>query len=301
MTLSFQASGKLLISGEYAVLDGAEALACPTRKGQTLEFSPQQGNFIWESYTLDDKLWFRGIFNPRSFEILSTSDSSIATRLTQILQAVSAVKNDWQLPLEGQVQCRLAFDPQWGLGSSSTLISLIAQWASIDPYRLLQQTFGGSGYDIACAQAAGPISYQLKEDSIHVEEVKFKPPFHKQLYFVYRNQKQNSRLAMQHYRSQTIPADFIGDISAISRELIDCQQQEDFNRLLYQHEKLMGQVLKLQPIQTELFSDFQGQIKSLGAWGGDFFLASCMGAEPKDYFQKKGYTVVIPFYEMLKI
>ena len=32
----FRSNGKLLVSAEYLVLDGAEALAFPTRLGQTL-------------------------------------------------------------------------------------------------------------------------------------------------------------------------------------------------------------------------------------------------------------------------
>jgi mevalonate kinase len=38
----FYAPGKLLITGEYAVLDGAWALALPTRLGQTLTVTPTQ-------------------------------------------------------------------------------------------------------------------------------------------------------------------------------------------------------------------------------------------------------------------
>ena len=42
-----------------------------------------------------------------------------------------------------------------------------------------------------------------------------------------------------------------------------------------------------------------GEIKSLGAWGGDFILA----AGPSDsnkYFEKKGFKTVIRFMDMLK-
>ena len=59
------------------------------------------------------------------------------------------------------ITTKLTFPRAWGLGTSSTLISLIAQWAKCDPFELLFEAFGGSGYDIACATANSPISYQL--------------------------------------------------------------------------------------------------------------------------------------------
>ena len=37
--------------------------------------------------------------------------------------------------------------------TSSTLIANLAKWSNVDPYILLSETFGGSGYDIACASA----------------------------------------------------------------------------------------------------------------------------------------------------
>jgi hypothetical protein len=36
-TQTFYSNGKLLLTGEYVVLDGAEALALPTRFGQNLK------------------------------------------------------------------------------------------------------------------------------------------------------------------------------------------------------------------------------------------------------------------------
>ena len=52
---------------------------------------------------------------------------------------------------------RLSFSKNWGLGSSSTLINNLADWANVDSYELLNLTFGGSGYDIACAKHNNPI------------------------------------------------------------------------------------------------------------------------------------------------
>ena len=52
-------------------------------------------------------------------------------------------------------------------------------------------------------------------------------------------------------------------------------------------------------IKTILFNDYKGEIKSLGAWGGDFVLAAGPN-NSKEYFQKKGYKIVFSFKEILK-
>ena len=46
-----------------------------------------------------------------------------------------------------------------GLGSSSTLIYCVAEWAEVNPLMLYFKIDDGSGYDVACAFADGPITY----------------------------------------------------------------------------------------------------------------------------------------------
>ena len=41
-----------------------------------------------------------------------------------------------------------------------------------------------------------------------------------------------------------------------------------------------------------------GTIKSLGAWGGDFVLATG-DEEAQKYFKRKGYKTIIPFQDMI--
>ena len=42
---------------------------------------------------------------------------------------------------------------------------------------------------------------------------------------------------------------------------------------------------------------FEGEIKSLGAWGGDFILAS--GINSPSYFESKGYKTIVKFDDMI--
>ena len=301
MKRTFSASGKLLISGEYAVLDGALALACPTKGGQHLSWEPAPSeNLYWRSLDAQGKPWFEAYFSADSLELIRATDRAMAERLREIFEVILNRQPQWEFPLCGRVTSELDFDPQWGLGTSSTLISLLAQWAEIDPYELLEATFGGSGYDIACTQASGPIFYQIESSkNIRVKPAKFNPPFVDQLFFVYRNRKQNSRSAMKHYRAQEKPKGFLQEISTISQKLTSTTNLQEFRDLLQFHEELLAGVLQQIPVQKDLFPDFEGQMKSLGAWGGDFILVATPMENPKVYFQKKGYPVVIPFSEML--
>jgi len=67
---------------------------------------------------------------------------------------------------------------------------------------------------------------------------------------------------------------------------------------LHNHEIEMSNILELSTVQESLFPDFDGVIKSLGAWGGDFVM-SVSKENPTHYFKSKGFEVVIPYTEMI--
>ena len=65
-----------------------------------------------------------------------------------------------------------------------------------------------------------------------------------------------------------------------------------------EHEALLSSILKIEPVKQRLFPDFFGMMKSLGAWGGDFVLAT--GDDKTiSYFKSKGYPTVIPYSKMI--
>jgi len=137
------------------------------------------------------------------------------------------------------IETQLEFDRSWGLGSSSTLINNIAQWADIDPFELLKKSFGGSGYDIANAQCNTPIFYTNSEKKVHIEEAFFNPPFKDYLFFIYLNQKQDSKASITHYRS--LPAQDFDNAAAIIKTITNTISQSnllsEFNSLIDLHEK----------------------------------------------------------------
>jgi len=55
----FYSNGKLLLTGEYVVLDGAKALALPTKKGQSLLVEINDSKKIsWNSFDCHKNKWF---------------------------------------------------------------------------------------------------------------------------------------------------------------------------------------------------------------------------------------------------
>ncbi|OYU82173.1 MAG: GHMP kinase [Flavobacterium sp. BFFFF1] len=303
MEKTFYSNGKLLLTGEYVVLDGALALALPTKYGQSLFVKEGTGKKIsWKSHDADGSLWYEDTiqFN----EILSNSNhestDSVRKTLLEILREAYLLNTDFIDNSDGySVTTKLTFPKEWGLGTSSTLINNIAQWLHIDAFALLKNSFGGSGYDIACAQNHTPILYHISHKIPVVDPVGFDPAFKDKLYFVYLNRKQSSKAAIETYkkaRKGTIQG--FDTISQITQKVLHATSLTDFEALLSAHETAMGKLLDITPVKQDLFPDFDGFVKSLGAWGGDFVLVAS-DENPTDYFKQKGYHTIIPYHEMI--
>jgi mevalonate kinase len=288
-----------LLTGEYVVLDGATALAIPTKYGQSLEIDISEKKEIhWQSYDENGSLWFEDFFDLKNFES-QNKESEISKTVSKILREAQELNSDFLSKYEGiQVKTTLDFPRNWGLGSSSTLINNIAQWAKVDGFALLANSFGGSGYDIAAAQSDAPILYELKNGNSKFRKVHLPWDFTDSLFFVHLNKKQDSKKGIARYRNTSVDEKIIQRISDISNKLLLCYSLSDFETLMNAHEEVISEIIKLPTIKEQLFSDYQNTIKSLGAWGGDFVLAT--GNEnDMDYFKKKGFETVIPFEKMI--
>lgn len=314
ITTQYYSNGKLLLTGEYYVLSGALALALPTQKGQSLHVTTQVQSdsattqLHWKSYDDKQQIWLEVTFNLPDLSIVEGQPTEKALTLQSILQQAQQLNPQFLTEQAAiRVSTHLDFPTNWGLGSSSTLINNIAQWAKINPFTLLANTFGGSGYDIACAQSNTAITYQLCHQQPKSIAVLFQPPFADQLYFIHLGKKQNSRHAIQHFRkieqeqAQKMQTT-IQWINQITKSLLNCVSIEKFNQLLAEHEQIISNQLQLSTAKQLHFPDYWGQIKSLGAWGGDFVLATSMRStqETKNYFIQKGFSTIIPFKEMIK-
>jgi mevalonate kinase len=303
MKKTFYSNGKLLITGEYLVLNGAKALALPTKFGQNLIVENSTNNKIsWKSYDHDKTLWFEAQIDISDIIInnKSSSDQTIKNTLIEILHQAYLLNPSFIDSAAGyKVETHLSFPKSWGLGTSSTLINNIAQWAVVDAFVLLQNSFGGSGYDIACAQNDSAIVYNLQDGKPQVEVLDFRPAYTNNIYFVYLNQKQSSKSAIEAFKKKQFGLeDAIKTINQITETIIKTNNQNIFAQELQKHEGLMSQILETQTVKETLFPDFEGTIKSLGAWGGDFVLV-ISNVNPTAYFNKKGYEVVLRYDEMI--
>lgn len=305
MKNSFYSHGKLLLTAEYVVLDGAKALAVPTQKGQWLTVEETNSNYIhWRSMDKDGLCWFEteieiidGILNP----ISNITNDTITDTLINILSAAKLMNPQFLAQKKGyRIETKLQFDRQWGLGSSSTLINNIAQWAQVNAFDLLDKSFGGSGYDIACAQHKKSIFYKRNEGNPIVKEVNFDPVFKDHIYFIYLNQKQDSKASIRHYQSLPLK-DYEAaekEISKISDDILACTSLVAFETLIDTHEQIISRIIKTPTIKSKLFADYPKSIKSLGGWGGDFVLATGTLSN-MDYFKDKGFTTIISYAEMV--
>ena len=323
----YQAHGKFLLTGEYLVLKGALALAIPLKLGQTLSVETRHGMSLQWDANNPNGPWFSVTLNPKNLDIIDCDNQPKAEKLVQILKAVCELKpNAFNDGLHFETY--LDFDPNWGLGSSSTLIANLARWADVNPYELLKMTFGGSGYDIACATAEGPIYFQLSstESALRqaqgpkvvkpveieirrsqtptptVEPINFTPPFADHLFFIYQGKKQSSSKEVKAFLLKANPVDLQKDIEAISgisRAVPKCESLDEFAMLMQCHERIITRCIGQEPVQKR-FPDFEGVLKSLGAWGGDFILAATEWDEKqvREFFKGKGLETVFGYKEI---
>ena len=302
MEKTFYSNGKLLITGEYLVLDGAKALALPTKFGQYLTVSSGKNKEIhWTSFDYDKSIWFQEIISySELINYKKAENQSVKSTLIEIIHEAFLLNPEFLNSSEGYtISTQLTFPKFWGLGTSSTLINNIAQWLGINAFELLKNSFGGSGYDIACAQNDAPILYQIVEGKPKVETINYNPDFSDNLYFVYLNQKQSSKTAIAaYYKKQYNLSSILPEINKITFEISEATTLEKFQELLQMHEILMSEVLEVPTVKNSLFSDFNGTVKSLGAWGGDFVLVVSK-ENPTAYFKSKGFETIIAYNDMI--
>lgn len=296
--MKFFAHGKLLLTAEYAVLGGAKALAVPTKMGQSLEVVETGNTIQWKSIDRHGDLWYENEFNITSFAPKRLNE--IGKRLQHLFVEMKTQNPTcWNTSTGFSFTTTLDFDRSWGLGSSSTLISILAQWAKVNPYVLQQRVFGGSGYDIACADARSAIVYE-RTNALYpkVTPIPFSPEFKDQLFFVYLNQKQDSQKAVAAFDRSKLTSSRIKKINTLTAQFLQKVNLQNFQELMLEHEEIIGHIIGMTPLQKRLFTDYNGAVKSLGAWGGDFVLA-CGDATTPNYFANKGYATCLHYDSLI--
>lgn len=293
------------MSGEYAILDGAYGFALPTKLGQSMLVKNSRGSdLVWECFDKNGNQWFKSHISLYDFSAINTSDQDVSDKIQKILKNAVRQNSEFLSKWNGfKVQTTLEFDQDWGLGSSSTLYALVAEWADVNPLVMFFKIENGSGYDVACSSCGEPILYISNDEEVSYTPVTFENDWTSNLYFVHLNKKQDSGLGIREYlKAVKKKKEFVAAISDISKQMIEATNISTFSNLMDKHEELVAHHTGFKKVKDLYFSDFEGSIKSLGAWGGDFaMIASSQGEEKvKNYFSDKQFNTVLKYDELIK-
>ncbi|MBQ0152240.1 MAG: 30S ribosomal protein S6 [Chryseobacterium sp.] len=292
--------GKLMLTSEYFAVDGALVLAVPTKLGQEFffdEIQDAQSIIVWEAFH-QDKPWLKVIINYTSWQIVESNIQSSAEFILKVLKNVQALSEfKFKSNHSYHLKTNLQFPSDYGLGSSSTLMNNLAEWADIDPFHLNTISLGGSGYDIAVAQAKSAVLYRNKP-TVNYQSLKFNPIFSDQLIFIHLNQKQDSREGINLYKTKLKSENLINEFSDITMKVLNCSELNIFSELMSLHERKISDFIEIPTVKSLYFNDCPVFVKSLGAWGGDFVMSSKFPGY-KDYFWGKGFTTIFEWNELI--
>jgi mevalonate kinase len=303
-TGEFYSRGKFLLSGEYLVLHGAKALAVPLKFGQKMSVSELQGSGIlrWETFVRGE-LWYRATFQGPSFEIRESSHYQTGHYIQHLLNTAVHLNPHQDISSKSYlVRNDIGFNMNWGMGSSSSLLSNLAWWLNLDLFAFYRKIYHGSGFDVFCARSEGPVIYQLQDSHPVVEKTGLHPAVTEDLYFIYLGHKQDSQESVKKFREKHLDEiHSIHEVSGITDAMISADNTGDFMKLMRTHEEILSGILELPIVRDEHFSDFPGELKSLGAWGGDFVMAASSESHEsvKEYFTAKGHDVIFRWKDIV--
>ncbi|WP_312767421.1 GYDIA family GHMP kinase [Epilithonimonas sp.] len=292
--------GKLMLTSEYVAVDGALVLAVPTKLGQELfytENEDQKSFIFWEAYH-QNQLWLKAVIDYKNWEITETNNQKASEFILKTLKNVQNL-SDTKLKSDTSYHFKtnLQFPSDFGLGSSSTLMSNLGEWAEINPFTLNEESLGGSGYDVAVAKEKSAVLYsRFPERTYH--KIDFNPSFKNELIFIHLNQKQDTREGISHYKSKPTSTELINQYSELTKKIVKSQNLEEFSELMTIHEQKLSDFLEIPAVKEKYFQNCPSFVKSLGAWGGDFVVTSKFG-DYESYFRKQGFTKMFSWSDLI--
>lgn len=302
----FSSRANLLISGEYFVLSGAQALAVPLKQKQHLRieaYEDDNENLDWKVYELG-KPSFKAVFSLPHLQIRTTYDIEKAFWLRSLLKEAMMVNPKFiNASKSYKAISNIDFKTNWGWGSSATVIANVAKWSNIEAFKLNNKVSSGSGYDVVVSNSSTPVLYRFFKDRPEVQPVDFNPPFKHSIFFVYQGKKQSTSLSIQEYLSLgNKNTSLTNEISSITRKMIQVQEIDEFMEILRTHEDIVSRTIGIPKLKDQYFNDFNGEVKSLGAWGGDFAMVVSKLAKQdiKNYFYNKGLKTIFEFDDIIK-
>lgn len=293
--------GKVMLSGEYFVLWGATALAFPTFQRQHLavfELTYQTCHH-WTTTAGSEEI-FSCLIDKASLKAFDIQGSKASAEfIEKVLQAARTL-NPGIFESSWHFHTRLGFQPQWGLGSSSSLIVNISRFTQTDAWRLHRMISRGSGYDIACALHEKPLLFSHPENPrISFPNITY--PFVNALYFLPLGIKKDSSRAVSETAHLQPSTALIEEASQISYTLTWVPSLKEFTDLLKNYMHLVKRGLGLDEDLPAPLTGFSGFIKPLGAWGGDLALVISEEDENqlRDWFASRGFPELIKWQEII--
>jgi mevalonate kinase len=297
--LKLRSNGKILLTGEYTVMKGAKALSLPVEYGQTMLVKPVKKDYTeWKTYLKNRSLMLYLRMTPDLEKVIEQKPAEAGNEIIHILRVLKKM-NPHLFKRAYQIETRFEFDIHLGLGASSTLIANLSKWAQVNPFSLLDATFNGSGVDVVTSLSGKPLVFQRTGFGREWQFVDFKPPFGKNLFFVYLNKKQPTIKAVQKFKNMDFKPGLKEEISRITEEILQVKDLSHFNELIEKHDELTGKAIRQRPVKKRLFPDFPGGMKSLGAWGGDLILVTGNYKQIENYFKEKGYPVIFKYNDLI--
>jgi mevalonate kinase len=300
--IDLSANGKLLLAGEYLVLVGAKALAFPLRFGQSMHIEPAGHNQLHWVSNEQGMTWFSCDLDPTTLDIITASDHKVALRLTDILLNAKKMNTEFLTGSIGlNIYVEANYPLKWGLGSSSTLVALIACWAEVDKYHLFRLTSLGSGYDIACTDRNSLLFYQRENGGINVDDAHPGKALLNNTCFAYLGKKQETAIELSAFLSEKNFTSFdVERISELSLRICKADDPSNLCSLVDEHEGILSRILKKEQIGNR-FPGFPGSVKSLGAWGGDFAMcvSEMKNQDIKTWLTQTGFNDVFSFDELM--
>lgn len=293
--------GKVMLSGEYFVLWGAAALAFPSIQRQHLAIYDlsEQAFHRWTTSAGSSEI-FSCLIDKKSLKAFDIRGSEGSAQFIENLLQAARSLNPEIFETNLHFQTRLDFSPQWGLGSSSSLIVNISRFTQTDPWTLHRMVSQGSGYDIACALHEKPLLFSHPENPrINFPLINY--PFTDSLYFLPLGIKKDSSRAVSetaHLRPSTA---LIEEASQISYALTWTRSLKEFSDFLKIYVHLVKRGIGLKESLPAQLAGFNGIIKPLGAWGGD--LALVVSEEDpnqlRNWFASRGFPELIKWQEII--
>ena len=159
--MNVKVPGKILLAGEYAVLNGAQALACTVDK--YLDVAVRFQESLRGLIRVESEMWSQ-----------STNVGAETTSTEPLIDAVSYCARHYDLD-DAVVHVTSELDPKYGIGSSSAValgaIAGLAKFADVklSSKQLLPLTVGlqrsrqgqASGYDFYTQWTGGVVSYKM--------------------------------------------------------------------------------------------------------------------------------------------